>query len=323
MSTKALAALRRAAAKLPDERYVVDRPVDARGQYRFELAGEFPLALRRLSFVATDPAPPLTWHTYLELFILLSPECRLQMGGQEVVLGAGDVLVMDHLKLHAVTGFPGRAEAIVVRFMPEIVRGIGTAAADHLLLLPFLCQREDTPHVVRTTDAAAPVVLETLAHVIGHCAQAGQSPYWQTGARGYFLLLLHHLAQHCGAAEQLKERFDQQKTKTHRLRAVFEYIGENYANRISLPQMAAVARLSRPQFHTVFKRATGMTLVDYLTQVRLTHAARLLQQTDRSIAEIASAVGFADQSYFDRRFRRHYGRTPRVFRQEASPALAR
>jgi hypothetical protein len=47
----------------------------------------------------------------------------------------------------------------------------------------------------------------------------------------------------------------------------------------------------------------------------LRHTARLLRETDRSIAEIATAVGFADQSYFDRRFRRRFGRTPRQFRE--------
>jgi AraC-like DNA-binding protein len=53
--------------------------------------------------------------------------------------------------------------------------------------------------------------------------------------------------------------------------------------------------------------------------VRRTHAAQFLQGTARSIAEIASAVGFSDQSYFDRRFRRHFGRTPSQFRK-GSPA---
>lgn len=316
------AALLRAAAQLTDERYVVDRPVDARGQYQFELAGEFPLALKRISFVATAPPPPLTWHTYLELFILMSRECRIQMGRTEVTLGRGDVLVMDHLKLHALVGFREQAEAIVVRFLPEIVRGAGTASADHLLLLPFLCQVEEQPHVVRAADADAPIVHETLARVIESYAQAESTPYWQTGSRGHFLVLLHHLARHFRAAEQLKELFARQQTKTSRLQEVFEYIGRDYASRISLPQVAAVARLSRPQFHTVFKRATGMTLVDYVTQVRLTHAARLLQETDLSIAEIASTVGFADQSYFDRRFRRHFGRTPRLFRQVTTVGLA-
>lgn len=320
---KAFAALRRAAAQLPDERYVVDRPVDARGQYQFELAGEFPLALKRLSFVATDPPPPLTWHTYLELFVLLSRECRIQMGGVDVTLGQGDVLVMDHLKLHAVVGFPDRAEALVVRFRPDLVRSAGTAAADHLLLLPFLCPVDEKPHVLRAAAADAPPVHEALARMIAYGAQPAATPYWQTGARGHFLVVLHHLARHFQAAETLQAVFAREKTKTSRLRAVFEYVARHYASRISLPQMAAVARLSRPQFHAVFKRATGMTLVDYLTQVRLTQAARMLQETDRTIAEIASAVGFADQSYFDRRFRRHFGRTPRLFRQDTIAAPGR
>lgn len=75
---KSLTALRRAAARLPRERYAVDRPVDARGQYQLELAGEFPFVVKRLGFSAQDPEPPLTWHTYLELFIVLARECRLR-----------------------------------------------------------------------------------------------------------------------------------------------------------------------------------------------------------------------------------------------------
>ncbi len=67
----------------------------------------------------------------------------------------------------------------------------------------------------------------------------------------------------------------------------------------------------------VFKQAAGMTLVAYLNHVRLSKAARMLIETDRSIAEIASASGFSDQSYFDKRFKRALGRTPKEFRTGA------
>ena len=310
------AALRRAAARLPGERYAVDRPVDARGQYQLELSGEFPFVVKRLGFSADDPPPPLTWHTYLELFILLSRECRLQIGGSTLTLSAGDVLVMDHMKLHAVRDFPGRAaEAIVIRFLPEMVRGFATGAADHLMLLPFYCQDEVKPHVLRATDSAAAEVHFALARVLASFAESARSPYWQTGARAYFLEVLHHLACRFQAAERLRELFAPQQAKTTRLQKLFEHIDRNYASRISLPAAATLAGLSKPQFHAVFKKATGLTLVDYLTQVRLTRAIRLLRETDRSIAEIAMQVGFADQSYFDRRFRRRFGRTPRQYRE--------
>jgi AraC-like DNA-binding protein len=63
-----------------------------------------------------------------------------------------------------------------------------------------------------------------------------------------------------------------------------------------------------------FKRVAGMTLVAYLNHVRLSNGSRLLRETSLSVAEIATAVGFGDQSYFDKRFKRAFGRTPMEFR---------
>jgi AraC-like DNA-binding protein len=322
-SMKPFAALRKAAGQLPREDYRVDGPVDQRGQFQFELAAEFPFAIKRLFFSAHQPEPPLTWHTYLEVFVLLSAECRMQMGGALITLRRGDVLVMDHQKLHAVRDLPSSgAEAVVIRFQPEMVRSPGAAAFDHLLLLPFYCQIEDRPHVLRGNASEAADVHATLAHLLAGYA-AGDTAYVQTGSRAYFLVLLHHLARHFQSAERLKERFARQQTKHDRLREVFEFIAGHYADRISLPQVAALARLSKPRFHAVFKKAAGMTLVNYLNQVRLNEAARLLQETEKPVVEIANAVGFADQSYFDRRFRRRFGQTPLQFRRGSGPPTPR
>jgi AraC-like DNA-binding protein len=70
------------------------------------------------------------------------------------------------------------------------------------------------------------------------------------------------------------------------------------------------------QFMKTFKQVAGMTLVAYLNHVRLANAAQLLRETDRAIADIASATGFSDQSYFDKRFKRAFGRTPKEFRHD-------
>jgi AraC family transcriptional regulator len=60
--------------------------------------------------------------------------------------------------------------------------------------------------------------------------------------------------------------------------------------------------------------------------VRITNALRQLRETDLTIAEIAAKCGFSDQSYFDRRFRQAFGKSPREWRQhhaEAAMAAAR
>jgi AraC-like DNA-binding protein len=64
----------------------------------------------------------------------------------------------------------------------------------------------------------------------------------------------------------------------------------------------------------VFKRVAGMSFVAYLTHLRVSNARQLLHGSDRSVAEIAAEVGFADQSYFDRRFKQAFGMSPRQFR---------
>jgi AraC-like DNA-binding protein len=85
---------------------------------------------------------------------------------------------------------------------------------------------------------------------------------------------------------------------------------------MTLSAAARLAGMSQAKFVKVFKRVAGLTFVAYVTHVRVANAARLLKETTLSVAEIANRVGFADQSYFDKRFRRHFGQTPLAYRRQ-------
>lgn len=307
------------ARALPIERKTSHR-LDNSGEYQHAFAPEFPFEINHIRYPANRPNQ-LLWHTYFEVFILLSDECRRQMGDAVLTLRRGDLLVMDHLKLHRVVDFPGEfAEAIVIRFLPDVVRSPGMVS-DHTLLLPFHCHFENRPHLLRATEPAAEQCHEELIKLLDDYSRPASSAYRQTGARAHFLVLLHELARHFQAAEKLEGLFLRQQARTGRLRRVFEHLNQHFAEQNSLPAMAALAGLSPQRFNRVFKNAAGMTLREYLAHLRLTHAGRLLRETDHSIGEIAASLGFSDQSHFDRRFRRHFGRTPREFRQgEASGA---
>jgi AraC family transcriptional regulator len=95
------------------------------------------------------------------------------------------------------------------------------------------------------------------------------------------------------------------------------FIHQNYAMDVSLADIAGAAHLSTYHLTRVFKKATGMTPHQYLVQVRVNSARHLLTAGagDRSLAEIASAVGFADQSHLTRHFKRLLGVTPKQLRQ--------
>ena len=100
-------------------------------------------------------------------------------------------------------------------------------------------------------------------------------------------------------------------TRIHRAR---DFIRFSYAESISLDDMAGVACLSVNHFLRTFKQILGQTPHQFLVSTRLARAASLLTDTDRSVTEIALAVGFESPGSFSWLFRRRFGVSPTGFR---------
>jgi AraC-like DNA-binding protein len=84
-------------------------------------------------------------------------------------------------------------------------------------------------------------------------------------------------------------------------------------------ELAALAHMSEASFRAAFARATGSSPRRYLEERRMAQAARALVETDRTVAEVAQAVGYDDPYHFSRVFRRVHGVSPRGFRRGAQP----
>ena len=106
------------------------------------------------------------------------------------------------------------------------------------------------------------------------------------------------------------------------LEKAFSYISANYMNPVTLEETAEHVHLSPAYFSSVFKQACGTSFSDYLNLIRIEESKRLLSNTDYSILNIAVAVGYRDQSYFSKVFKKYTGMTPKQYRQPAeSPGL--
>lgn len=94
-----------------------------------------------------------------------------------------------------------------------------------------------------------------------------------------------------------------------------KYIQENYADpELSVDVLCRHLHMSSAYFSTVFKKETGQTYVNYLTEVRLQKAEELLEQTDDKTYEIAQKVGYQEQNYFSYVFKKKYGISPTKYR---------
>lgn len=107
---------------------------------------------------------------------------------------------------------------------------------------------------------------------------------------------------------------------TAAIQRALAFINEQPTRQISLEDLATVSGLSRFHFSREFKRHIGLTPVGYVESSRIARAKELIHRAELSLAQVAHAVGFADQSHFTRRFRRHVGCTPGVFAREHARA---
>jgi AraC family transcriptional regulator len=94
------------------------------------------------------------------------------------------------------------------------------------------------------------------------------------------------------------------------LATVISYIEDHVNTPVTLTTLAGIANVSRFHFARMFKMSTGVSPMAYLEQCRIRKAQALIKEHDLSLAEVAFAVGFADQSHFTRRFRIHTDCTP-------------
>ncbi|MEQ1748518.1 MAG: helix-turn-helix domain-containing protein, partial [Prosthecobacter sp.] len=113
--------------------------------------------------------------------------------------------------------------------------------------------------------------------------------------------------------EQLRSAPDSAK----RLAAAINHLHQNSSEPLSTELLAQMAGMSVSQFERVFRKTLGTSPRQYLLQVRITKAARLIAETDSSIALIALECGFYDHAHFTRVFRQQTGRTPVAHRKRS------
>jgi AraC-like DNA-binding protein len=94
------------------------------------------------------------------------------------------------------------------------------------------------------------------------------------------------------------------------------FIRKNFTEDISPRDVARECNISADWLGKVFKKNTGMTVVQYITHVRLEQACTLLRQSDKNVSEIAYDVGYKNPNYFSKAFAKHTGLSPRDFRKE-------
>ena len=132
----------------------------------------------------------------------------------------------------------------------------------------------------------------------------------------HFLKILYDLSLDADARTLASSSYAQadQQVESRRIKKVKDYIAVHYADQVRLEEMALLAGMSASAFSRFYKQHTGRNFVDYVIDIRLGNAARMLVDTETGISEICYSCGFNNLSNFNRTFKARRGYTPRDFR---------
>jgi AraC family transcriptional regulator len=174
---------------------------------------------------------------------------------------------------------------------------------DPLALLPFQ----------KLTDATVYQMVASIADELGPAGNRGPA-YTEALA---IALIGHLLRGHLQASNIIVAGAG---LTPHRLRRCQQYIETHLGNELSIEELAAHAEMSRFHFTRAFKKAMGQTPHRYVLERRISVARMMVQTTSRPVNEIATELGFANQSHFSAVFNQLTGVTPSMYRRRDAPA---
>ena len=154
-----------------------------------------------------------------------------------------------------------------------------------------------------------------LAHMCFACAEMldQKLPGESRSVAGFVQLLAAYLVEKYTDAASEKSDL-RGGLPIRQLRIVEDYVRAQLAEEISVETLAELVELSTFHFSRVFKQATGMSPLQFVTRERITRAQQLIRETSHSLIEIALDIGYTSPSHFAQVFRRVVGVTPTEFR---------
>jgi AraC family transcriptional regulator of arabinose operon len=132
----------------------------------------------------------------------------------------------------------------------------------------------------------------------------------------HLIYAAHSLTHLMGLILRHKDEFGYGETTVReRVTKSIEFMKSHLSEPLKIATLAALVNLSRSHYTTSFKRVTGYAPLSYLNHLRMQRAVQLLNTTDLSIKRISDQLGFSDQFYFSRAFRKMHNHSPSEHRR--------
>jgi AraC-like DNA-binding protein len=255
-------------------------------------------------------------HDYIEIAYVASGKGIHLIGGNEFSVTKGDLFIINYDIPHEFRSIDNSKDGSVVVyncvFRPEfidksLINSRCFSDITHIFLLSSLL------------DEAVSNDIKLLGNDNEEIEELYKKMYLEYSFKeyGYIEILRAYLLELLIKIFRLYRKSDTTESRS-RDRKYFDHVirfmKQHYNKDIKLEELASMAFLSRNYFCSCFKECTGVTVLEYIQELRINEACSLLKSNDRKIVDIAECVGYKDIKFFNKIFKKIIGKSPSEYR---------
>lgn len=252
------------------------------------------------------------WHELVEILVNLEGEFILQLGENSIRMQTGDICLINQFGIHSTRALTS-GKNYVIFFDPRLLINTKSMYEDERMTEEILCGDRCYHISARNEDQAYHHMWDALIRLIKGYGNVEQGK--MLFAKANLFTFLGHILHDSEIAQTIIN--PNQRRQRERLDIILEYLDKNYANKITLKQIAESINVSPYRFCHIFRELTGYSFSHYLLHFRVFKAQEMLIQEAKPVTEIALSCGFNNVSYFNHVFRRITGCAPGQYRKNS------
>lgn len=273
----------------PDESFQIDRYSD--------FFVEFP-----------DYTLPAHWHDQFEIDIVINEAATYYINGNPYIVKKGDTILINSKRMHYAIGNNANSRALGFIFNPESVSNDVHSTIYQKYFYRFIHSEVDA--IVLTPSESADVW--QMVYDIYNMDE--KSIMYEISCLEKIIRIWHAFFEKYETIKNPEQLPDRQ---SELLIDMITYMHNHYSEKITIEQLASIAKTSPSGCFRMFKQYTSTSPIAYLNDYRLRVAALALKSTTKSITDIASDCGFENQSYFTLLFKKKYNISPLKYRKRS------
>ena len=256
------------------------------------------------------PCVPLHWHKEFEINFILDGSSDFICGDEKFTSHSGDIIIIPPNMLHAI--YPhnqSRQRYDTLVFSMDMLLASAEDRCSAECIYPMMNGSSEIINLI-TPQHPYYSELRMIAETFFSCAK-GNTPQLDMLMKSE-LLRFFWLLENNG---DISRRENIRNIRIETIRPALEHINDHFSENITILSLAEKSHLSKSYFMNCFKSFVGIGAMEYVTQLRIKNACRLLEETDKTTAETAFECGFNNLSNFNRHFKEIVGCTPTEYRK--------